>query len=584
MQYFDKGRLEDNAYRAQPPWDVTSGLLARELITGRLQLGDEQFQNHPLAQVNVAGDAGDPNGPTYATFNTLMGYHPLPDGWTLIQTVDRAGQVGADPSLARYAVRAAEHVRVPGIDHQIASVFWDFMHSSGVIYQNGDTTGALFPNPFYATGYPLTEAYWTHVLVGGTSKLVLVQVFERRVLTYTPDNPEGWQVEAGNVGQHYFAWHYGQLGMTPQPPRSAPPSYTPPQPPQPHQIEGGTIMLPAGFTIGLFASGLGSPRFMAVRPSDGLLFATDMSGGRILILPDANHDGQADQAIVFASGLDRPSSLAFYQDWLYVGEPGQVVRYHAPAGALAPDSPPQVVVPNLPSDGEHFTRTVAFSPDGHLFISVGSSCNICVESDNRRAAILVANADGSQLRLYATGLRNAVGLAFQPGTNQLWASDNERDELGDNVPPDVLQRVEDGVFYGWPYCYNGDHPQPEFDDPGKCAGVPPDTVALPAHSAPLGLTFGSGLRAPAPYQDSIYIAYHGSWNRSVPTGYKVVRVPVVNGQPQAPEDFAWGWLPGTASNPGQVWGRPVGVTVGADGALYVSDDSSGLIYRIAYAG
>ena len=355
-------------------------------------------------------------------------------------------------------------------------------------------------------------------------------------------------------------------------------------PPQAHQVAGGTIMLPAGFNIGVFAEDLGGPRFMAVRPSDGLLFATDMRGGRILVLPDANHDGKADSVQVFASGLNLPSSLAFYQDWLYVGETNQVSRFRAPQGALKPEGGKEVVVPNLPSGGGHFTRTVAFSPDGRLFISVGSSCNVCVESDNRRAAILVANADGSQLRLYATGLRNAVGLAFQPGTNQLWATVNGRDNLGDNLPPDDLRRVDDGVFYGWPYCYDGEHPNPEFNDSGKCAGVPPDTVALPAHSAALGLTFGQGLQAPQPYQDSIYIAYHGSWNRSIPTGYKVVRVPLVNGQPGQPEDFAWGWLPGSAQNPGQVWGRPVGVTVGSDGALYVSDDSTGLVYRIWFGG
>ena len=217
VQYFDKTRMEITDTEADPvnPWYVTNGLLAKELITGQLQLGHNRFWQGPPARVNVAGDPNDPNGPTYATFNALMGHQPLPLGWTIIQTVDRVGNVGANQGLASYGVTAA--VFVPETNHTVASVFWEFMHSEGRIYQDGGfRDGRLFENPFYATGYPLTEAYWTTVLVGGIPKLVLVQVFERRVLTYTPDNPPGWRVEAGNVGQHYYAWRYGQLGDVPQ--------------------------------------------------------------------------------------------------------------------------------------------------------------------------------------------------------------------------------------------------------------------------------------------------------------------------------------------------------------------------------
>jgi hypothetical protein len=217
VQYFDKTRMEITDTEADPvnPWYVTNGLLAKELITGQLQLGHNRFWQGPPAMVNVAGDPNDPNGPTYATFNALMGHQPLPLGWTIIQTVDRAGNVGANQGLASYGVTAAAFV--PETNHTVASVFWEFMHSEGRIYQDGGfRDGRLFENPFYATGYPLTEAYWTTVLVGGIPKLVLVQVFERRVLTYTPDNPPGWRVEAGNVGQHYYAWRYGQLGDVPQ--------------------------------------------------------------------------------------------------------------------------------------------------------------------------------------------------------------------------------------------------------------------------------------------------------------------------------------------------------------------------------
>jgi glucose/arabinose dehydrogenase len=354
-------------------------------------------------------------------------------------------------------------------------------------------------------------------------------------------------------------------------------------PPQAHALPGGTVMLPAGFTIDLFASNVGQARFMAVRPSDGMLFVAD-GNGRILALPDANHDGKADNVAVFANGLNEPSSIAFYQDWMYVGETDKVSRFSAPSGALQPHGAKEVIVPNLPSATDHWTRTVAFGPDGKLYLAIGSSCNVCIEKDERRAAISVYDPDGKNGRLFATGLRNAVGFTWQPGTSQMWATVNGRDSIGDEIPPDDLRAVKDGTFYGWPYCYNGPTPNPEFKDPSKCANVPPDEVALPAHSAALGITFGNQFSAPQPYKESIYIAYHGSWNRTVKTGYKVVRVPMVNGKPGKPEDFAWGWLPGSADDPGQVWGRPVGVTVGSDGALYVTDDSKGRVYRIVTAG
>ena len=212
VQYFDKTRMEITHPDgdASSIWYVTNGLLAKEMITGQLQLGDNSFESHAPAQVNVAGDANDPNGPTYATFNKLMSYGAIPDGWVIGQTVDRAGNVGSDDGAKSYNVTAV-NVGSP-TNHTVASVFWDFMNSSGTIYANGDYSQAkLFDNAFYATGYPLTEPYWTNVLVGGVQKQVLVQVFERRVLTYTPSNPDGWKVEAGNVGQHYYTWRYSDL-------------------------------------------------------------------------------------------------------------------------------------------------------------------------------------------------------------------------------------------------------------------------------------------------------------------------------------------------------------------------------------
>ncbi|HET9017508.1 MAG TPA: CARDB domain-containing protein [Thermomicrobiaceae bacterium] len=214
--YFDKSRMEITHPGGDPTsvWYITNGLLAEEMITGKIQGGDSAFVQVAPAQVNVAGDPNDPNGPTYATFTPLMGYGAIPNGWKLTQTLNRAGQVGNDSSLASYNVTAVD-VGAP-THHTVASVFWSFMNSSGPVVQNGQVvTAPLFQNPFYATGYPITEAYWTNVLVGGVSKQVLVQCFERRCLTYTPSNPAGWQVEAGNVGQHYYIWRYQQLSQQP---------------------------------------------------------------------------------------------------------------------------------------------------------------------------------------------------------------------------------------------------------------------------------------------------------------------------------------------------------------------------------
>jgi hypothetical protein len=225
VQYFDKSRMEithpDSDGRSM--WYVTNGLLARELVTGQLQVGHTTFEARSPAVVNVAGDPGDGNGPTYATFSGLLGAAALAEGSVITQTLTRHGQVGDDASLGNFGVVAGPYVGETG--HRVASVFWGFLTSGGVVYENGAYPwGALFENPFYATGLPISEAYWAQVAVGGVPKPVLVQVFERRVLTYTPENPAGWQVEAGNVGRHYYQWRYGQ-----EPPVAAPP--TQPAPP-----------------------------------------------------------------------------------------------------------------------------------------------------------------------------------------------------------------------------------------------------------------------------------------------------------------------------------------------------------------
>jgi glucose/arabinose dehydrogenase len=339
------------------------------------------------------------------------------------------------------------------------------------------------------------------------------------------------------------------------------------------------INLPAGFGISVFSAALSSPRMMTLGPDDQLTVA-DRGAGRIVRLPDRDGDGVADGLEVIAGDLRAPSSIAFYADGsLYVGETTQVLRLSAPdeAGVFQKR---EVIVGGLP-DGGHSTRTVLFGPDwATLFVSIGSSCNVCVEEDERRATIVRYNPDGSGEKIYARGLRNAVGITFRPGTNELWATNNGRDWLGDDLPPETIYVVEGEDDAGWPYCHSGRIEDPDFGGPNACDGVLAPAVEMQAHSAPLGLTFYSGQQFPDEYHGDLFVAFHGSWNRTTPTGYKVVRIPMQNGSPGPVQDFATGWLREDGSN----WGRPVDVLTAADGSLYVSDDSAGVIYRIFYSG
>ena len=313
---------------------------------------------------------------------------------------------------------------------------------------------------------------------------------------------------------------------------------------------------------------------------DGYLHVAERGAGRIVRLPDRDGDGVADDVEVVAEGLRAPSSIAFYRDGsLYVGETTRVLCL----SGLDEDGVFQereTVVDGLP-DGGHSTRTVLFSPDWvSLFVSVGSSCNVCLERDERRAAIVHYNPDGSGEEIHARGLRNAVGITFRPGTEELWATNNGRDWLGDDLPPETIYAVHQGDDAGWPRCHAGRIVDPGYGEPASCEGVAAPAVEMQAHSAPLGLTFYTGPQFPEGYQGDLFVAFHGSWNRSVPTGYKVVHVPMENGEPGPVYDFATGWL----REDGSRWGRPVDVLTGSDGSLFVSDDEGGVIYRIFYAG
>jgi len=343
-------------------------------------------------------------------------------------------------------------------------------------------------------------------------------------------------------------------------------------------VPGKAIALPPGFEISVFADGLDGPRMMTTGP-DGQVFVAERGAGKILRLPDVDQDGKADQVEIMAEGLDAPSSLAFYQDGsLYVGETTRVLRF-PPLGEKQSFDQPQVVIDDLPSGG-HNTRTVLFSPDySDLFVSIGSSCNICEEDDQRRAAIMRYNPDGSAGRVFAAGLRNAVGITFRPGTDELWATNNGRDFLGDDLPPETVYLVQEGKHYGWPRCHSGRISDPDFGSPSACQDIESPMVEMQAHSAPLGLEFYSGKAFPGEYQGDLFVAFHGSWNRSSPVGYKIVRIPMQGDTIGKVEDFAVGWLENGSS-----WGRPVDVLTAPDGSLLVSDDAGGRIYRIYYAG
>jgi len=342
--------------------------------------------------------------------------------------------------------------------------------------------------------------------------------------------------------------------------------------------DAAQLTLPPGFAIAKFAGGFGSPRFMTFDPG-GTLVVSVPRAGRIVALPDRDGDGRADGVVPVADGLDLPHGLAFRDGRLWVAETGRVRHFrYDPAARRA--SEPVAAVARLPSRGGHWTRTLAFGPDGRLYVSVGSSCNLCREADPRRAAIVRYNADGSGETLFATGLRNAVGLAFHPTTGVLWATVNERDWRGDDLPPDLITDVTEGAFYGWPDCFTAHRAAvPDREARGsaeRCRAVTLPALEIQAHSAPLGLAFYTGALFPPAYRGSLFVAYHGSWNRSRPTGYKVVRVPFRDGRPAGPvEDFVTGWLAWD-----RAWDRPVDVAVAADGALFLSTDDA--IWRITY--
>jgi glucose/arabinose dehydrogenase len=344
------------------------------------------------------------------------------------------------------------------------------------------------------------------------------------------------------------------------------------------------LSLSQGFSLNVFARELPGARVMAPDPSGNIVVSL-LNPGRVVVVRDINRDGMADETKTLLSGLNQPHGLAFHCEdercFLYVAETHRVMRYPYDMNALV--VAPGESILDLPFGRGHATRTLLIAPLGgvpKLFAHVGSSCNVCVESDVRRATLLVADLDGRNARVFASGLRNSVFFTLHPVTGEIWATDNGRDRLGDDVPPDEINIVRDGGNYGWPYCYGKNIHDDEFDPNGMHPCTEPEAlpshIDIQAHSAALGLAFVSGGGWPEEYQNNLFVAYHGSWNRSVPTGYKVVRYRLDAQGRGMEEDFITGWI----DSEGTVRGRPVALLAQADGILYISDDRAGVIYRV----
>jgi glucose/arabinose dehydrogenase len=342
--------------------------------------------------------------------------------------------------------------------------------------------------------------------------------------------------------------------------------------------------LPAGFAVNKFAGPFEYPRWLTVAPNGDVFLALPDSG-EVMLLRDADGDGKAELATVYARGFNRPHGLAMHGDHLYVADVERVWRlpWHAGDSRATGKAEPVTAYGVFGSTAGHWTRNIAFAPDGQRFyVDVGSANNIG-EDPSPRATVQSFAVDGGDRQTFASGLRNAVGIAFYPGTNDLYVVVNERDGLGDGLVPDYLTRLKEGGFYGWPYAYIGQHPQPDFPQrPDMVAKTIVPDLLFQSHSAPLGLVFYEGAMFPAEYKGDAFVSLHGSWNAEKPTGYKIVRVPFKNGRPVGYyENFLTGFWSGDES-PANVWGRPVGLAVARDGSLLVADDVSGIIWRISY--
>jgi glucose/arabinose dehydrogenase len=396
---------------------------------------------------------------------------------------------------------------------------------------------------------------------------VLTQWFERARFEYHPNNPNPYKVLLGRLGAETYA---------PQSPNGEPTRYRTVTLPE----LGRTLTIPVGFEIQLIADGLRRPRFMA-QGDDGTLYVAEQDAGEVTRWRDTNGDGKLEQQATFATGLPLVSSLAFTPDGLIAATETQLVLLRPGSDGIARKQ----VLAELPSGSRdlygHRTRTVVQGPDGRLYVSIGSSCDLCVEQDPLRATITRYNRDGTQPEVMARGLRNSVGIAFRPGTQELWGVDNGRNGLGEQQPPEELNRIVQGGDYGWPYCHGNRQPSPEYTAAARCADTLPPAWTMSAHTAPLGLAFYDGLNFPPVYQGDAIVARHGAAASEVAqiSGYDLLRIRFKSGVPVEQETLIGGWL---VDN--QWWGRPAGVLVDRDGSLIISEDGTGKLYRLRYTG
>jgi glucose/arabinose dehydrogenase len=434
--------------------------------------------------------------------------------------------------------------------------------------------------------------------------LVLASVLISPAMAQSPPAMEGrdafgdWRADRPGITRHITPADLPKPGATPS---AANVSRVVPR------LPSAVPQVPAGFKVELFADGLSGPRIMRVAPN-GDIFIAETRSGRIRVLRAADGASKPSANEIYASGLHEPFGIAFFPSgadpqWIYVANTDSVIRFPYKAGGVKASGKPDTVVAELPHGSGHSTRDIAFTKDDkRLLVSVGSASNDAERlaapagglpswssqhalgaswgAETGRAGVLAFDPDGENPSVFATGIRNCVGLAVHPVSGDVWCSTNERDGLGDNLVPDYVTRVREGAFYGWPWFYIGSNEDPRHvgERPDLTGKVTIPDVLIQAHSSSLGLTFYNGSAFPAEYRGDGFAAEHGSWNRSKRTGYKIIRIRLKDGVPTGEyQDFVTGFV----VNDSEVWGRPVGVTVAHDGSLLVSEDGNGTIWRIS---
>jgi glucose/arabinose dehydrogenase len=448
--------------------------------------------------------------------------------------------------------------------HSLCEPFLGYWRSHGLEFDGRG--GTSYDESLALFGLALSEPAME---TNSSGDSVLTQWFERARFEFHPNNPDPYKVLLGRLGAEVFDPTAG----------NGPTQYRQVQAPGwPHPLE-----VPIGFTIEEVAAGVPAPRFMALDPANGSLVYGSSITSQVVRLIDTNGDGRYDQQQIVAGGLAAVHSVAFVDGQLLAAAEDRLVRLsNFDADGTARQVDQLLALPGGAKDlYGHRTRTIALGPDGKLYLSVGSSCDVCLEDTPQRAAILRMNKDGSGVEVFAAGLRNTVGFDWRPFTNELWGADMGRNNLGQDRVADELNLLEQGKNYGWPYCYDDGVPDPEFNDPAKCAGAVPPAYKFPPHWAPLGALFYNWVAFPPSYQGDLLVAFHGTARDQVQTlsGYNVARVRFKRGRPAGMEDLVRGWNAG-----GDIWGRPAGLLRLPDGSLLISDDFGGRIFRLQYTG